>query len=466
MASFADLLAASPLFETLRGEAAARRPVHANVLECRDLGAARLLTELWVRTLQCPAVPTGGVACGQCPDCHQIDQGCHPGVVWLEPDGAVVKIDQVRADVIDRIDERVPGGRFRIFGILCADRLNEESGNTLLKVLEEPPPRTVFVLVTEDAEQVLPTLRSRSRALRLELPSGGELAERLGLAGEPARLRGILLVSGAAPGVLDDLSRGLGDPVPPGTGLCDLARVWGEALEAASDRQLLADPRPAALSSRAAEQTLVAMLEAMTLEAGPLARADWLHRALDRVDEVAAARAKAIVAAARDLHGDGYRHPQLERPALLAGNKAEASQKAFARQATTRSLEHLLHGLALAGTLALRVRAGTEGGLQAAYPDLEVLGRQVEPLLLSRVRRVRRAGLDLAQQNAQLLLESLFLDLAAIGSPRPAQAAAGAAAGSAPRSTGETARGSDAGGNAARRAFASIRERLGERTAG
>jgi DNA polymerase III subunit delta' len=105
-------------------------------------------------------------ACGTCASCTRIARGVHADVFLVEPgDSGTIKVDQVR-EAIDRTAYRPFEGKRRVVIIEEADALVPEAQNALLKTLEEPPPASVFVLVTTRPDMLLPTVRSRCQRLR------------------------------------------------------------------------------------------------------------------------------------------------------------------------------------------------------------------------------------------------------------------------------------------------------------
>src|SRR5699024_1406272 len=105
---------------------------------------------------------------GECQACHTVPAGTHADVHLLAPQGVNILLKDVK-ETIHRAASRPGTGRWQIVMVEEADRLTEQSGNALLKVVEEPPSRTVFLLCspTTDPMDIMVTLRSRSRNVAL-----------------------------------------------------------------------------------------------------------------------------------------------------------------------------------------------------------------------------------------------------------------------------------------------------------
>lgn len=116
--------------------------------------------------LNCQTRP--GEGCGQCVSCGKIAGGIHPDVVTLVREGAgqIVPIENVRNQVIARLGLPPHEADVRVFIIEEATAMAPPAANALLKTLEEPPARTMFVLCTVAPEQLLPTIRSRCQRVR------------------------------------------------------------------------------------------------------------------------------------------------------------------------------------------------------------------------------------------------------------------------------------------------------------
>ena len=106
--------------------------------------------------------------CGECDACAKITAGIHPDVVTLIREGAaqIVPIESVRTQVIARMGMPPHEGAVRVFIVEEATSLAPPAANALLKTLEEPPARTLFVMCTTAPEQLLPTIRSRCQRVR------------------------------------------------------------------------------------------------------------------------------------------------------------------------------------------------------------------------------------------------------------------------------------------------------------
>ena len=110
---------------------------------------------------------TEGTACGKCTSCIRITSNEHPEVAIIEPDGDITKIWQLwtrsghAPGALDSLSYRPVLGAWRIVIITAAHTLNEESANSILKVLEEPPPYVQFFLCSTSQSAVLPTITSR-----------------------------------------------------------------------------------------------------------------------------------------------------------------------------------------------------------------------------------------------------------------------------------------------------------------
>lgn len=108
----------------------------------------------------------------------QVAARTHPDLAVLATDRVVITIDEVR-HLVAQSQFSPSIAPYRVIVIEDADRMTERTSNVLLKALEEPPPRTVWVLCAPSAADLIPTIRSRVRVVRLRVPSVAEVAELL-----------------------------------------------------------------------------------------------------------------------------------------------------------------------------------------------------------------------------------------------------------------------------------------------
>ena len=140
-------------------------------------GSGRSVAALcFAAALQCTS--DGVPGCGECRACTTTMAGTHADVRRIVPEGLSIGVDEMRNIV--QIASRRPGtGRWQIVVIEDADRLTEGAANALLKVVEEPPPSTVFLLCAPsvDPEDIAITLRSRCRHVALVTPQVDAIAQ-------------------------------------------------------------------------------------------------------------------------------------------------------------------------------------------------------------------------------------------------------------------------------------------------
>lgn len=156
--------------------------------------------------------------CRTCPACRQVQERRHADIVWVEPEkkSRVVGIDRVR-DLQRVVYQTSFEGGWKAVVLVAADRMGEEASNAFLKTLEEPPPRCLFLLLTDTPQAVMATILSRCQ--RLVLSSEAETlpepwhSELLGLLGDPVPrdLAGALLRGGRLERLLAALRKSIAD---------------------------------------------------------------------------------------------------------------------------------------------------------------------------------------------------------------------------------------------------------------
>ncbi|MET8158280.1 DNA polymerase III subunit delta' [Sphaerisporangium sp. NPDC005289] len=113
--------------------------------------------------------------CGHCDLCHQVAIGSHPDVETVRPEGLSYSVKQTR-ELVLRAAGAPTLGRWRVILFEDADRSTEAAANALLKAIEEPPPRTVWLLCAPSPDDMVITIRSRCRVVTLLTPSTAAVA--------------------------------------------------------------------------------------------------------------------------------------------------------------------------------------------------------------------------------------------------------------------------------------------------
>ena len=140
------------------------RLAHAYIFEGEKGTGKRDVVSFFMKLLLCGNL-SKNVPCETCRNCRRIDSGNHPNIKQVEPDGQFIKIDQVRDLVAELKMTGVEEGK-KIYVLHHADKLNVASANMLLKFLEEPDGQVVAILLTEQIQSILPTIRSRCQHIK------------------------------------------------------------------------------------------------------------------------------------------------------------------------------------------------------------------------------------------------------------------------------------------------------------
>jgi len=159
-----------PVATRLLGQLIQRGRIPHGLLFWGEGGVGKRTTAIaFAQALNCPNRTSEGAACGACLSCTKVDHGNHPGVRIFAP---VKKSRNIDVDTVEAINDmaslRVEEGTWRVVILLDAERMRPPAQNHFLKTLEEPPGRTVFVLVSEFPRMLLPTIRSRCQMVRFQ----------------------------------------------------------------------------------------------------------------------------------------------------------------------------------------------------------------------------------------------------------------------------------------------------------
>ncbi|WP_051533821.1 ATP-binding protein [Desulfitibacter alkalitolerans] len=146
----------------LKQKAAKDQVVHAYLfLGSNDLrkNAAQL-----AMILNCLDLKADGNACGVCTSCYKITTGSHPDIYILRPDGSSMKIHQIR-EMQKHLAYKIYEGKYKVIILEEADKLTLQGANSLLKILEEPMPQTIFILLAASQREIPDTIISRCQRI-------------------------------------------------------------------------------------------------------------------------------------------------------------------------------------------------------------------------------------------------------------------------------------------------------------
>src|SRR5699024_2476923 len=179
---------ANPVWQSLAGQQAViaqlsrpetiKAPAHAWLFTGPPGSGRSLAARAFAQTLQCEQSDLNDRGCGQCQACITIAAGTHADVNIVTTEKVQYDIEDVRDLVTDAYD-RPSTARWPMIIIEDADRMTERATNVLLKAIEEPPERTIWMLSAPSPADVLVTIRSRTRHMNLVIPTVDDVAQLL-----------------------------------------------------------------------------------------------------------------------------------------------------------------------------------------------------------------------------------------------------------------------------------------------
>jgi DNA polymerase-3 subunit delta' len=180
--SFADFPEQQPTATVLQRSLECGRLAHAYLFTGSHMAELEDMARTLAQTLNChnpPRRSAAGVAldcCGTCLACRRIATAAHADIQWIRPESKlrVITIDQIR-ELMQTVHLKPMEGGYKMVVVVGADRLNVQAANAFLKTLEEPPAKSIMVLLSTQPEKVMETILSR--CLRLNL--GGADTARL-----------------------------------------------------------------------------------------------------------------------------------------------------------------------------------------------------------------------------------------------------------------------------------------------
>lgn len=168
MSSFKNVVGHKDIIQYIENAVKMDKVSHAYILNGERGSGKKLLANLFAMSLQCHDREEDGDACGKCKSCSQAINSNQPDIIKVTHEKPnTVSIDDIREQVNGDIGIKPYSSKYKVYIIADADMMTVQAQNAILKTIEEPPEYAVIMLLTENAETLLPTIRSRCVMLKL-----------------------------------------------------------------------------------------------------------------------------------------------------------------------------------------------------------------------------------------------------------------------------------------------------------
>ncbi len=168
MANFKDIIGQEQIKKHLQESIMQGSLSHAYIINGEAGSGRRLLASALTKTLLCENRTPDGDACGKCKSCLQADSNNHPDIRFITHEKASIGIDDIREQLINDISIKPYSSSHKVYIIPDANKMTEQAQNALLKTMEEPPEYAIILLLTENTQNLLPTITSRCITLNTQ----------------------------------------------------------------------------------------------------------------------------------------------------------------------------------------------------------------------------------------------------------------------------------------------------------
>jgi len=318
--------------------------------------------------------------CGTCVDCRAAKAGTHADVEIIRTEGLSIKIEEIR-ELLTRVAWAPAMGGWRVVVMEDADRLTESAANALLKAIEEPGNRTVWLLCAPTLHDVLPTIRSRCRHLQLVTPSAKDVADVL------------IGRDGISPAMADFAARASQGHI-------------GRARYLASDETI-----------RNRRNTIIRLpMQIVDVATAFKAAEILLNLATEEAEIAASARDEKESADLAEAWGKGATGRGMATGGSKAIKDLEKEQKSRTTRMIRDSIDGALVDIATLYRDVMFIQSGTQGALinQEFAADISKMAERIAPAkTVSKIDAIMSARTNLSHNAAPLLtLEALMCQLA------------------------------------------------------
>jgi DNA polymerase-3 subunit delta' len=167
MAGFKEIIGHEQIIEHLQNALTMDKVSHAYIINGPDKSGKMMLAEAFAMALQCEQ--GGADACMECHSCKQAAGRNHPDIIYVQHEKPnTISVDDIRTQVNNDITIKPYSSRHKIYIIDEAEKMNIQAQNALLKTIEEPPAYAVILLLSNNADNFLPTITSRCVTLNIK----------------------------------------------------------------------------------------------------------------------------------------------------------------------------------------------------------------------------------------------------------------------------------------------------------
>lgn len=167
MANFKDIIGQESIKKHLQTAIKTGNLSHAYIINGEYGSGRQTIASALAKTIQCQSKTDDTDACGVCTSCKQAESHNHPDIKYITHDKTSIRVNDIREQLNNDISIKPYSSEYKIYIIPDANKMTEQAQNALLKTIEEPPVYAIIILLTENCDSLLPTIRSRCVTLTM-----------------------------------------------------------------------------------------------------------------------------------------------------------------------------------------------------------------------------------------------------------------------------------------------------------
>lgn len=167
MANFKDIIGQESIKKHLQTAIKTGNLSHAYIINGEYGSGRQTIASALAKTIQCQSKTDDTDACGVCTSCKQAESHNHPDIKYITHDKTSISVNDIREQLNNDIYIKPYSSEYKIYIIPDANKMTEQAQNALLKTIEEPPVYAIIILLTENCDSLLPTIRSRCVTLTM-----------------------------------------------------------------------------------------------------------------------------------------------------------------------------------------------------------------------------------------------------------------------------------------------------------